>query len=359
MSPFVIYCLPRSRSYWLSRFLTYRDWTCAHDHCRYVRGMDDVRAWLSQDYAGAVDTTAAPFWRIQRDIRPDARVVVIRRDPEAVVESVARAGLPLDLNVVRRNIQRIDRRLDDIERHIPQAMRLTFEDLEDEAACAELFEFCLGEKHDHGWWSALAPLNLQINLRALVRYEIAHNALMARAKEEMIREVRRLTLTRNPVLPLDGFTFQEEPFDKFFEDGAHLFREHCVLVGEPPDEYLRKNVPLMRKLHEVGALQVVTARSNGKMFGYLATVMSPDPEHNDPNRRVAQQTSWYASPDARGIGLKLQRESIQRLEARGGQWRVAMRAGIRGEGPRMEVMFRRMGAKPDGQLWSLTVGKVN
>ena len=46
--PFVVLSLPRSRSYWLSRYLSYGGWHCGHEEIRHARTLSDVRAWLAR-----------------------------------------------------------------------------------------------------------------------------------------------------------------------------------------------------------------------------------------------------------------------------------------------------------------------
>lgn len=352
-SPFLILALPRSRTFWLSRFLSHGGWTCGHDQARHVRGMDDVRSWLAQDYVGTVETAAAPWWKLAVRERPDLKIVVIRRNPEHVLESLMRIpGVTFDRDALVRTIRQLDRKLSRIERD-HACLSLSFDDLNQEAACAKLFEHCLGEPHDHGWWKALAPLNLQINFPAIVRYQHAHQKQLARVKEVMNREVKALLWKGRRLSEMQGMTLQEEPFEKFWNDGEALFREHCVKVGEPPDEYLRKNVPLFRKLAEIGALQIVTARSNGRMFGYLTATLGPSCE--DETRKVAQQTAFYASPDAWGLGMRLHHFALEKLKERGGSWDVLMRAGVRGEGPRLGTLYQRAGAEPFGELYKLEI----
>ena len=148
-------------------------------------------------------------------------------------------------------------------------------------------------------------------------------------------------------------TFQEEPLASFWAGAQALFAEHCLAVGEPPDSYQRKNLALIEKLANIGAWQFMTARCNGRMFGYLATLLGPDIE--DPDTKLAVQTLFYASKDVRGLGLKLQRASVAALEAHGGKWKIVQRAGPRGDGPRMSALYRRMGAEDHGHLFKITL----
>ena len=77
--PFVVFGLPRSRTTWLSRFLTYADWVCGHDELRHMRSMDDISAWFSQPCTGTVETSGAASWRLLDTTAPGARVAIVRR----------------------------------------------------------------------------------------------------------------------------------------------------------------------------------------------------------------------------------------------------------------------------------------
>ena len=91
--PFVVFALPRSRTFWASRFLSYGGWACGHDEALHVRALDDVRSWFAQPYVGTVETAAAPFWRLLHAVCPQAKVVVIRRPVSDVVTSLMALGV--------------------------------------------------------------------------------------------------------------------------------------------------------------------------------------------------------------------------------------------------------------------------
>ena len=145
----------------------------------------------------------------------------------------------------------------------------------------------------------------------------------------------------------DGFSYKQEPFEDWYRDGTDLFAEHLALVGEPPDSYSRKNLTLFRKLDDLGVMQITTARSNGRLFGYIMAIVTPSFE--DEHTQEAMHTTFYASKDAPGIGLKLIRASLDALKARGVRYAV-FRAGVRGDGPRLSTLYRRIGAKDFGTL---------
>ncbi len=352
--PFVIFSLPRSRTYWTSRFLSYGDWTCSHEESLHVRGLADVKSWLSQEKVGTVETALSPYWRLMKSIRHDVRVVTIRRPVEEVVESLMATGAVSDREHVTRTMRRFDHKLDQVERRVAGVLSIKFDDLAKEHVCAELFEHCLPYNHDGAWWQSLANANLQINLAAMLRYEAAHEPQLRLAKSIIDQESRTQLWFSHEPPNLDGITFQEEPFWSFWRDGKQLFAQHSVDVGEASDQYMFKNLPLVRKLDELGSLQIMTARCNGRMFGYLVTVVGPCPEQME--FPIGTQTIFYASRDSRGLGRRLQRASINALRARNKRLDIIMRAGIRGSGPKMEALYKRMGAEPYGKLYKLSLG---
>lgn len=348
MPPFIIYSLPRSRTFWLSRFLTYGDWVCGHDEARRARGLDDVRAWFEQPNIGTVETAVAPWWRLVQKYQPDIRTVVVRRPVAEVVDSLLRAGLDVDPTVLSRAMSRLDRKLDQIERRAPNALSVRFADLESEGVCAEVFEYCLPYRRDPAWWSGMAPLNMQISLPALVRYCRAFQPQLD--KLAAVAKQRILTDMTGRTFDMEGVTIQQEPFEVFFRDGQQLFAEHLSQVGEAPGAFWDKNLPLMRAMDGLGAMQVTTARSNGRMFGYLMAIVSPSLE--SPDVTSAMHMTFYASKDIPGLGMKLQKASIAGLRTRGVD-ELFLRAGTRGAGPKMSSLYRRLGAEDFGQLFKL------
>jgi GNAT superfamily N-acetyltransferase len=137
-----------------------------------------------------------------------------------------------------------------------------------------------------------------------------------------------------------------------WRDGAKLMAEHCLDVGEPPDNYLNKNIRVFEKLADAGAWLIMTARCNGRMLGYLSSLVGPSLE--DPKRITATQLSLFVARDAANINLamRLERAAIERCRARGVS-EVIMRAGVRGSGPRLGVIYKRLGAHDFGQLYHL------
>lgn len=292
---------------------------------------------------------AAPWWRLALDRFPNAKVVTVRRPVSEIVDSIRRLGVALDYEAIRRRMWQFERKLDQIEARVPGVVSVAFDELGEEATVARVFEHCLPYKHDCAWWRFMAPLNLQSDFRATVRYCTAYAPALEKLGSTATFQTRQL-IARNQLSDTEGMTFSIEPFDDFYRDGKLLFNDHSMRVGEHPASHASKNLPLMRLLDDMGAMQILTARSNGRMFGYLMTLLSPSLEAEHLPTGI--QTLFYASPDVPGLGMRLQRESMRKLRERGIK-EIHMRAGTRGSGSRISSMFRRLGAEKTGDLYMI------
>jgi hypothetical protein len=246
-------------------------------------------------------------------------------------------------------LMKLDTKLNQVERRVPGVLSVTYADLATQEGARAVFEYALQVPFDEAWWRTLAPMNLQEPFTTFERYARAYLPQLARmaalAKGAILRDMA-LRAPRG----VEGVEFAEEPFGTFLRDGADLFAEHSFAVGEAPGSFWEKNIPLLQAISDEGALQIVTARSNGRMFGYLMSEIAPSRE--SPTRVSAVETTFFASGDIPGLGMKLQRETLRRLRTKGVS-EVWFRQGDRGDGPRLGSMFRRVGAAPSGSLWRL------
>jgi hypothetical protein len=355
MTPFVIYGLPRSRTAWLSRFLTYGDWVCGHEELRHVRSLDDVKAWFAQPCVGSAETAGAPWWRLAEKYAPGLRTVVVRRPVDAVVKSMTNLGIPFDRQVLSETMKRLDAKLDQIEARVPNVLSVTFDGLRDEAVCKSVFEYCLPYQHDQAWWDQCDSQNVQIDMRALVRYAIAYQPQLTKVTA-IAKQQTLVGFAAKPAEDPQGVTIAEESYDSWVAGGGHLFEDHAVVVGEAPDRDLHtKNRPLFKLLYDQGLLQIMTARSNGRMFGYLMTTLGPSLESETD--KVAVHTMFYGSKDWPGLGMKLQRAALRSLKEKGVD-EVYFRAGPRGSGPKLGTLYRRLGAESDGESFRLKLKDI-
>jgi hypothetical protein len=347
-SPFLVLALPRSRTAWLSRFLSYRDQHCGHDELRHMRQLEDVRSWLSQPFTGTVETAAAPFWRLALEMKPGLRMVTIRRNPDEAAESAVRCGLATDIDSVSKAMRKLDQKLSQVERRTG-ARSFRFEDLGREDVCADLFEHLTPYQHDSARWTALDRENVQINISSLVRYVDAHRPQLDRLSG-IARQKSLASLSSRSVPDASGLSMAFEPLRDLLRDGKAALRDHCAEIGEEPDEWTRKNLESLLANDDAGGLQVTVARCNGRVFGYLITPIAESLECK--GRLWACHTAFFASPDYPGLGLKLQRKAAEGLRSMGVH-EVVMRAGVRGSGERVSAIYRRIGAEPFGSYYRL------
>lgn len=350
---YLILSLPRSRTKWLSEFLSYRDWTCGHDELQYVRQLEDIQSWFDQPNTGTIETAAGPFWRLALSMKPGLKLVTIRRDPVEVAESAIKAGLGNKLDDMISLFKYLDHKLGQIERRTG-CRSYRYEDLASEETCKDLFEYVLPYKHDHDRWSLLDKKNIQVNVPELLRYVAAYATQLKRITA--IARQRSFSLLASRNIPNSkGLSISVEPLQELLKDGDPAMRDHCASVGEHPDNFSSKNLKLMQSYEDVGSLQVVVARCNGRVFGYLVTIMGESLEAS--GRFSACHTAFYASSDYPGLGLKLQRKALEELRDRG-VYEVVMRAGVRGAGERVSSLYRRLGAEPFGTYYRLPLGEL-
>lgn len=186
MQPFVVLGLPRSRTAWLSHFLTYGPWHCGHEELRHMRSLEDAKSWLSQPFTGSCETALAPFWRTLLKLRPDVKVVVVRRGIEGPIRSLK--AIPEtnwdDAQLVKQ-MTKLDRKLDQIVKRVPGVLEVRFEDLATEETCKLVFEHCLGLPHDSARWQQLSKMNIQCSMPAILRYFAAHQPQLWRFAEQV------------------------------------------------------------------------------------------------------------------------------------------------------------------------------
>lgn len=346
--PFVVFALPRSRTFWLSRYLSYNSWCCGHDEVRYLRSMDDIKSWFKQPMVGTVETAAGPFWRLLKHYSPEARIATVRRPVEEVVESLCKLAR-FDVPVIRKRMQQLDHKLDQIEQRC-DVFSVRYSDLNHEACCAALFEYCcVPFNHDPLWWKCVSSVNLQLNFTALMRYMEAYTPQLIKIVKQV--KHRTIALMQPEDRIDDGVTFQVERFSpEGLEEVAPLAAEHMMQTDQAPDDFYRKNLPLWYNMQDHGYLQCLTARANGRLFGYLVTVIGPSMDA--PGIMIGEHTVFFASPVIRNLGMRLQRAAVVALKERGVD-NLVLRAGHRGAGPRLGTLYRRLGAEEFGHMWRL------
>ena len=197
VAPFIVYTAGRSRTAWLSEFLTYGRCRCLAEVGIRLRSMEDVRALYAIPGMGTAETAAAPMWQMIRHYVPGIRSVVVRRPLEDIIASFARITA-IDEAKLRNIIAYENRCLDKISMQ-SDTLTVEFEDLHRREACAAIFEHCTPYKFDEEWWLAMKDRNIQSSVADIFSYYRDHRdgveGFKRAAKRDMIALVRAGKLT--------------------------------------------------------------------------------------------------------------------------------------------------------------------
>lgn len=292
----------------------------------------------------------APYWRLINRYAPGCRVLVVRRPIPEVLESVKKQGIQgVELPKLLDRLIYLDHKLDQIEERLPNTISVNFDELNDYEVASIAFEHCTGMSLSVAWWAHWQHINVQADFDAVTRYTWTHLKQLASLSYSAAHQMRADLTSRAPAKIDDGLEINEESFVSSFPDAEGLVESHCLAIGQPADEWTRNNIPLFQAMDETGCLQVLTARANGKMFGYLVSILGPSTE--SMTDRSATHTLFYASQEWPGAGLRLQREALHRLKDKGIA-EVVMRSWL-GAGARIEALYKRIGAERDGSLYRI------
>ena len=188
--PFIIYALPRSRTTWLSKFLTYDKWTCQHDLCAEVGSVAEAVDFLKQPYTGTACSGLVEAWRPLRYKLPAAREVAVVRPIEEVKESLSKAGFPAGVEPELMRRWEIMQELL-LLKDIPV---FQFKELERREVCATLFEYCLDVPLDNEWWGLFGRANIQTDTPQRLAYQVANRRRCEAMSMDMAVENLRFPL---------------------------------------------------------------------------------------------------------------------------------------------------------------------
>jgi hypothetical protein len=343
-SPFIILALPRSRTAWLTRFLSYEGRKVGHDLAIDCDGVDSFTSTLS-GYLGTVETGLAVAAPVLRRAIPESRMIVVRRNVADVLASLAKFGI----TGVEKEMEARAAALDQLSRR-RGVTTIRYEALADVSVCAWIFQSCLGVSFDKGWWAALADTNVQVD----VAKELARVEANAAAIQKFKAEVRRRLPKEEPY---SGPIVAMEPFGSIWPECVELGKRHWeeVETETDPRRTFNLNRALLSHASVQGSLRIATARINGKLVGYLFWTVMHDPE--SAGLLIADQGAWFVSPDAPPrTALRLYERSIAELRAAGVRL-IYPHHRTTGRGAGLGKFFARRGAVPEKQVYSLWIGE--
>lgn len=345
MQPFFVFALPRSRTLWLSRWLTYGTRQVGHDITVECDTIDDFLDSLTLGLSGTVETAAVEAWPLIREAFPKARIAVVFRPIEEVRASLLRAGVPVDAVVMEALEKRLEA-MTELARQ-PGVLSLPYAALSNREASAGLFEHLTGEKFDSGWWEMMIGANIQIDMPRRLRRLAERGTQHAALKQELAEALERQRSGKWSRVGL-------ESIETAWPDAEPLARAHFAEVeGEDrPWRPFDPNLAAMHQLNRTGNMRIVTARRGGVLQGYMTWLLIPDFE--SVGLVVARQGAWYAG-EGTGAGLRLVRRSIA-LMRRLGADHMELHHRVHGRGRDLSGLFRRLGAIPVQHEWSLHLG---
>lgn len=333
-APFIIFGLPRSRTTWLSEFLSYGEKICLHDSMLEMNGFEGMRDFLSRPNTGICETGFVMAWPVLKRYFPKARFVVVRRPVKDVREELLR----FRWEFMPGHLEWMVDRLNEVS-NLPGTLTIDFADLNNEETCKRVFEHCLGQPFDREWWTYWRDKNIQIDMDKRLR----RLAERAPAMQNLVGECEDLM---SPV------TFQVESWETFKRDGHYLFDEHRAEVGKFQDLDYDPDFERAATFDRLGRLQVMTARAGRKMIGYLLFIIDQHPESK--HVLIGVQNTFFVTKSFRGIGLRLHAEALRALKSRGVEI-LSMSAGVRGSGPKLAALYKRLGAIEERRVYSLRI----
>lgn len=337
--PFAVFALPRSRTFWLSRWLEegakaagIKAALVGHD---LAIEADSPQDWLNSLWfgrLGSVETGATGLGTIARRAMGEARIVVIRRPVEEVAKSLGKFIFPQGLT---EELTRRDRQLDQLVAE--GATEVAFGDLASPDCCAWLFEYLTGLPFDFSLWQLMSRQNLQIDVPASLARQ-----------QERSKEIDRFFLRLENALARPTTKFSRvglEPWDSFWPEAKDWMAQHGPGEWDPDEARLGH-------MARTGQLLVCSARTNGRLVGYCFWTLGN--EFSDRKIRVASQGPLYAAPGTFGIGKKLvtwATASLPRLGFRKLTWQH----NLEGRGNSLGKHLLALDAVPTKQIWTMEI----
>lgn len=149
-------------------------------------------------------------------------------------------------------------------------------------------------------------------------------------------------------------TFQLEDWETYYRDCQSLWREHYEEVAvDKGNMVFGPDVSFYQFLGKNGGLQILTARSAGRMVGYCLVMVKPHPHY----RAVLcgfEDSYFLSKPERKGMtGVRLIQRSVTALRARG----VKKVFFMSKEAKPLEAIFRRLGFSPSDRVWAMWIGE--
>ncbi len=168
---FFIASLPRCRTAWLANFLTTGNSFCYHEAMKFCPTTRDLKPLFESravPYVGDSDSLLPFFIDEVLEIFPNAKLVVIERDPEKVIKSLQRvfpeaADVPEAVLKTHRALEEMKKKYE------PKTFQ--FEALGKEEVCKEIWSYCLPKiPFDEVRWKVLDHMVVEIHPKKYLQH---------------------------------------------------------------------------------------------------------------------------------------------------------------------------------------------
>lgn len=186
---FMILANPRSRTKWLSEYLSRDGFRCGHDILLGCRDVDEYLERL-RNLDGTVETSAAMGYKIWKQQFPEAKFVIINRMPFEVGESFAALGFEPDWMFIYIQDLMLWKACEDIERSV----LFSFESLARVETRRDLCGY-LDFIFDSDWDSIMEEKKIEIDAQA--RFKLLSEFPLQNLYSDMMRRVIQIELEEN------------------------------------------------------------------------------------------------------------------------------------------------------------------
>lgn len=334
MGKFIIFALPRSRTAWLSFFLSYQGKRVGHDIALGCKTREDfIDRFEKLD--GTVETGAVEGWEEIKKLA-GVRFFVIKRPLNEVADSLTKLSILFDLEQLKRR-EKLLQEVSDYDGTVTFA----YKDLDFTLIMKYLFTNCLNLPFDYKWYNSLKKQNIQVDISERLKLIGDNRENTAILKDSLSDKVR----------------YRNEGFETSYEEGERLGREHFEEVdgGVEPRRAYNLDIDLMRMAYKTGSMRIMTARLKGELVGYFTWNVTKDIESK--GLLIAQQGAWFVKKDTgkSNIGFKLFEFSVGELKKLGVKL-IFPHHRMQGRGKNLGKFFIRLGAIETQRTYSLWIG---
>lgn len=181
-APFIVFSLPRSRSAWLTHFLSRPPKRVGHDmvlHCDTVKQFIEL---FSSGMDGTCETASVLGHRLIKHLIPQIRFAVVKRPLPEVGLSLSRLGLlapPGELESRQALMEQVE--------GMPGTLVLDFDWLASPDWCRRLWDFCHPDaEFDLEWWEHCSRFNIQVEMQGQMDLLRERAPAMVRLRQEII-----------------------------------------------------------------------------------------------------------------------------------------------------------------------------